>query len=45
MQERMYKKPLCDTSELKQHLIDTWTSVSSTKLSVNRDSGKRHQIC
>jgi len=29
MQERLYKTAVRDTSELKQLLIDTWTSVAS----------------
>ena len=28
MQERVYKTPLRDTSDLKQQLIDTWASIS-----------------
>jgi len=27
MQERVYKTPVCNTNELKQRLIDTWTSI------------------
>jgi len=28
MQERVYKTPVEDTSQLKQHLIDTWSTIS-----------------
>jgi len=28
MQERVYKTPVRDAGNLKQHLIDTWASVS-----------------
>jgi len=27
MQERVYKTPVRDTSDLKQRLIDTWASI------------------
>jgi len=28
MQERVYKTYVCNTSDLKQHLTGTWTSIS-----------------
>jgi len=45
MQERVYKTAVRDTSDLKQHLTDIWTSVitkSSMKMLLNGESGYMH---
>jgi len=30
MQERMYKKPICDLAELKQRLVKIWADLEQT---------------
>jgi len=30
MQERVYRTPVCDTADLKQCLIETWSNIPQT---------------
>jgi len=39
-QEHVYQKPVGDVSELKQHLIETWSATSGASLIKRLISGK-----